>query len=633
MPDMQDYSNKSLLRFTTTGSVDDGKSTLIGRLLFETNCIFEDQYASIQKTSLRRGQNEVDLSLLLDGLAAEREQGITIDVAYRYFTTPRRKFIIADTPGHEQYTRNMVTGASTAELAIILIDARNGVMTQSKRHGFLVSLLGIPHLIVAVNKMDLVDYSKDVYDSIVEEYSQFSEKLDIHDIVFIPVSALAGDNVVRRSEKTPWYDGHTLLHMLETVHVQADKNLVDFRFPVQYVSRPNLDFRGFAGRIASGTIRPGEEIAVLPSGKTSKVKSIVTFEGEREEAFAGQSVMLTLEDEVDVSRGDMLVRVNNLPQAANTFEAIICWMDEDKLSQNTHYLIKHTTNTTKAFITKILYKIDVNTLHREDAASFELNEIGRVEIKTAQKLFFDSYKQNRATGNFILIDPVTNRTVAAGMIRGVLRSIKEVQSEESSIPRISPNVAWEQGFITRAQWEVRNGHKSAVLWFTGLSGSGKSTVARQVGRELFNRGCRIMSLDGDNVRHGLCGDLGFSARDRSENIRRVGHAARLFFDQGAIAVCTFISPFRQDRTYVRQLFPAGHFIEVFVDCDVDVCKKRDPKGLYKKAETGEIKEFTGVSSPYEKPQKAEVTVDTVTMSVEESVATIIAYLQKNGIIT
>jgi len=623
---MTEYTDKTLLRFTTTGSVDDGKSTLIGRMLYETNCIFEDQYAAIEKTSKRRGDEEVDLALLLDGLSAEREQGITIDVAYRYFSTARRKFIIADTPGHEQYTRNMVTGASTAELAIILIDARNGVLTQSRRHGFLVSLLQIPHLIVAVNKMDLVDYSQNIYESIAREYTAFSEKLDIHDITFIPVSALKGDNIVTRSENMSWYNGHTLLHMLENVHVSADKNLIDFRYPVQYVIRPHLDFRGFAGRVLSGTVRKGEEVAILPSGKTSRVKTIETYDGDLEEGFAGQSIVLSLEDEIDVSRGDMIVRKNNLPQVSNQFEAIICWMDELPMSRTGHYILKHTTRLIKAFITKIVYKIDVNTLHREEAAAFSLNEIGRVEIRTALPLYFDPYKINHGTGSFILIDPVTNRTVAAGMIRGVQRTVDDVAQQKPAQAHKSPNVSWEGGAVDRSLWEQRNGHKAAILWFTGLSGAGKSTVARKVMKSLFDAGCQVMLLDGDNVRHGLCGDLGFSGRDRSENIRRVGEAAKLFYEQGTIVVCTFISPFRKDREFVRSLVQEGRFIEVHVKCDITVCKRRDPKGLYKKAETGEIAEFTGVTSPYEEPAQPEVLVETDVMTVEECDETIKKYL-------
>ncbi len=630
--DLTAYENKSLLRFTTSGSVDDGKSTLIGRLLYETNCIFEDQFAAVEKTSNQRGNDRVDLALLLDGLAAEREQGITIDVAYRYFTTAKRKFIIADTPGHEQYTRNMVTGASTSELAIILIDARHGVVTQSKRHGFLISLLQIPHLVVAVNKMDLVDYKEEAYQKIVKEYSEFSQKLDIHDITFIPISALDGDNVTTRSANTPWYEGHTLLHMLENVHVSADKNFVDFRFPVQSVMRPNLDFRGFSGNITSGTIKVGEEIAALPSGKSSRIKSIVTYDGDLEEAFAGQAVTLTLEDEIDISRGDMIVRKNNLPHVASEFDVNLCWMDEEPMNSRSHYLLKHTTQKVKAYVSEIQYKIDVNTLHRQEAEQFELNEIGRVTIKTARPLFFDNYRINHGTGSFILIDPLTNHTVAAGMIRGEARDVKGSTQTKHAEAQRSTNVRWEGGMISAADWERRNGHKGAVLWCTGFSGAGKSTVAKGLVKSLFAKGHQVMMLDGDNVRHGLCGDLGFSDQDRSENIRRVGETARLFYEQGNIVICTFISPFRADRNFVRSILPEGAFHEVFIKCDIEVCKRRDPKGLYKKAEAGEIKDFTGIDSPYEEPLEPEVTVETDIHSVESIVEQLERFLKDRKVL-
>ncbi|MBK8165301.1 MAG: sulfate adenylyltransferase subunit CysN [bacterium] len=627
LPDEQ----KTLLRFTTSGSVDDGKSTLIGRLLYETNCIFEDQYAAVARTSEKRGDERVELALLLDGLAAEREQGITIDVAYRYFQTARRKFIIADTPGHEQYTRNMVTGASTADLAIILIDARHGVVTQSRRHGFLISLLGLPHLVVAVNKMDLVEWRQDIYDAIVRDYQAFSQKLDIHDITFIPLSARDGDNVTRRSDRMPWYQGQTLLHTLENVHVAADRNYVDFRFPVQTVLRPHLDFRGFAGTVASGAIRPGEEVVALPSGRASRVRSIETFDGQLAEAFAGQAVALTLDDEIDLSRGDMLVRARNLPQVGTEFDATLCWMDQEPLNPRTHYLLKHTSNKVKAFVGELHYRIDVNTLHREPAATLALNEIGRVSIRTARPVFFDPYKSNRATGSFILIDPVTNRTAAAGMIRGASRAVADVARSGQAVSHRSQNVQWEGGLIAQADWETRNGHRGAVLWCTGYSGAGKSTVARALVRELFADGCQVMLLDGDNVRHGLCGDLGFSDRDRTENIRRVAEVAKLFYEQGNLVVCTFISPFQADRAFARSIMPQGAFHEVFVKCDLEVCRRRDPKGLYRKAEAGEIAEFTGVSSPYEAPQAAELVLETDLHAVEDLVAAVRRYLREQGV--
>ncbi len=628
---MMQIRDKTLLRFTTTGSVDDGKSTLIGRLLYETKSIFEDQYAAVEKTSKKKGYDEVDLALLLDGLSAEREQGITIDVAYRYFESPKRKFIIADTPGHVQYTRNTITGASHAELAIILIDARNGVLTQSKRHGIIISLLQIPHLIAAINKMDLVDYSEEVYRDIVTTYQGFSEKLDIHDIVFIPVSALKGDNVVRKSENMSWYNGATLLHYLETIHVTADRNLLDFRFPIQYVIRPNSDFRGFAGEITSGTIMPGEEIVVLPSGNSSTIKSIVTYDGELSEAFTPQSVVLTLNDEIDISRGDIIVRKNNLPHVSNHFEAIICWMDEHAMSGDTSYILKHTTRNVRAFITRVVYKIDVNTLHRERTDTFMLNEIGRVEITTSSPIFFDSYKVNHGTGSFILIDPLTNNTVAAGMIRGVVRKIDDIIKAKAVPQKISPHTTWKGWSIPREIRESRNNHKAAVLWLTGYSGSGKSTIARNLEKRFFEAGCQTMLLDGDNVRHGLCGDLGFSDKDRSENIRRVGEMAKLFFESGNIVICAFISPFKKDRAFVRSLFPKNRFFEVHVKCDIEVCKRRDPNGLYKKALSGEIKEFTGISSPYEEPKDPEIVVETDLQNAEDIVAYIADTLKKKKI--
>ncbi len=495
----------SLLRFTTTGSVDDGKSTLIGRLLYETKSIFEDQYAAIEKTSRKKGLKDVELAYLLDGLAAEREQGITIDVAYRYFETRKRKFIIADTPGHVQYTRNMVTGASKADCAVILIDARKGVLTQSKRHGFIISLLQIPHLIVAVNKMDLVDYAQDVYERIVREYEDYSQKLDIHDIVFIPVSALKGDNVVAKSENMPWYGGMTLLHCLENIHVSADRNLVDFRFPVQHVIRPHSDFRGFAGKIVSGTITPGEEIVVLPSGKSAAVKSIITYDDDLTQAFAPQSVVLTLNTEIDVSRGDMIVRKKNLPQVGSRLAANICWMDEAPCETAKTYLMKHTTRYVKSYVKKIIYKIDVDTLHRKPADTFSLNEIARVEIGTSAPIYFDPYSANHATGSFILIDPLTNNTVAAGMIRDAVREVADVCEDSTGAGPVaskSPNTVWSGWNVPRELRERRNGHKAAVLWLTGYSGSGKSTIARLVEKRLFDAGCRTMLLDGDNIRHG-----------------------------------------------------------------------------------------------------------------------------------
>ncbi|HEY8484279.1 MAG TPA: sulfate adenylyltransferase subunit CysN [Longimicrobiales bacterium] len=628
------YRDMDLLRLSTAGSVDDGKSTLIGRLLYDTKSIFQDQLEAIEGASRRRGEEGLNLALLTDGLRAEREQNITIDVAYRYFATPKRKFIIADTPGHVQYTRNMVTGASTADLAIVLVDARKGVLTQSRRHGFIASLLRIPHLVLAVNKMDLVDYSEEVFTSIVEEYQAFAAKLDIKDLVAIPISALHGDNIVHHSEKMPWYQGATLLHHLETVNVGANRNLVDFRFPVQYVIRPHQDFRGFAGRVASGTIRPGEEVVVLPSGQATRIRSIETADGPLAEAVAGDSVVLTIEDELDISRGDMIVRKENLPTIATRFDAMLCWMGEAPLDRSVPYILMHTSRTVKAFVDRVVYRIDVDTLHRESVQTLGMNDIGRVEVTTAQPIFFDPYAINQVTGGFILIDPFTNVTVAAGMIRGVVRtaeSVFGVRAREAR--RRSPDVVWEDWNIGRAEREERNGHRAAVLWFTGLSGSGKSTLARALERRLFERGVQTMLLDGDQLRHGLCADLGFSPAERRENIRRAGEVARLFFEQGSIVLCTFVSPYREDRARVRALIPEGRFFEVFVSCDLEVCRQRDPKGLYARAEKGEIQDFTGISAPYEPPEQPEFTAHTDQEDVDQIVARLLRMLEEKGIVT
>ena len=627
------YLAMDLLRFTTAGSVDDGKSTLIGRLLYDSKAIFEDQMEAVERASRNRGDAYVDLALLTDGLRAEREQGITIDVAYRYFATPKRKFIIADTPGHIQYTRNMVTGASTAELAIILIDARKGVVTQSKRHGFIASLLEIPHILVAVNKMDLVDYDQETYRRIVAEYTEFAAKLSIQDLTFIPISALQGDNVVNKSLRMRWYDGPTLLHHLENVNIGASRNLVDFRFPVQMVLRPHQDFRGFAGQIASGSITPGEEIVALPSGRTSRVRAIHSYTQQMQEAAEGDSVTITLEDEIDISRGDMIVRKHNLPQVSNQLECTLCWMNEEPMNPQGSYILLHGTRQVRAFVAELNYRIDVDTLHREQAHTLGLNEIGRVKLTTTQPLFFDPYKLNRATGSFILIDPYTNVTVAAGMIRSRARTLDEVVEAQPEARRKSANVVWEGTEITREMRERRNGHGAAVLWFTGLSGSGKSTVARRLERRLFERGCQTTYLDGDNVRHGLNGDLGFSPADRKENIRRVAEVARLAFDHGSLALCTFISPYRADRDFARKLLPDGRFLEIYVRCDLEVLKRRDPKGLYAKALAGQIPEFTGISSPYEEPQQAEIVVETDVQSVDDIVDLILDELTRRGLLT
>ena len=612
---------RDLLRLTTAGSVDDGKSTLIGRLLFDSKAIFQDQMKALEMASKLSGDGDINLALLTDGLRAEREQGITIDVAYRYFGTPRRKFIIADTPGHEQYTRNMVTGASTADLAIVLIDARTGVLTQSRRHGFLASLLGIPHLLVAINKMDLVDYAQDRFDEIVSEYKTFSEKLNIHDITFIPTSALMGDNVVEHGSHMEWYGGPTILRHLETVTIAADRNLTDFRFPVQYVLRPHQDYRGFAGRVSSGSLSPGEEVMALPSGQKTVVSEIRTADGEVQTAWAGDSIVVSLKDEIDLSRGEMLVRSHNLPEVGTRFDAMLCWMDErSALKKDSAYILRQTTRETQAFIRVFDYLVDVNTLHRiPDAEAMHLNEIGRVGIETAQPVFFDAYEKNRETGGFILIDPSSNRTVGAGMIRGITKSSPELAVDSSETVEKSANVVWHSGKISLEQRELSNGHPASCYWFTGLSGSGKSTLARAFEQLLFADGRQVFVIDGDNIRHGLNGDLGFTPEDRKENIRRIGHVARLMYDAGFIVLCCFISPTKELRGFVRGLFPKGRFNEVHVQCSLDECINRDPKGLYKKALAGQIPNFTGISAPYEEPEGAEFVIDTTGKTVEECI--------------
>lgn len=623
-----------ILRFSTAGSVDDGKSTLIGRLLYDSKAIFEDQLQAIEQASSARGDAAVELALLTDGLRAEREQGITIDVAYRYVTTPRRKFIIADTPGHIQYTRNMVTGASTTELAIVLVDARKGVLTQSKRHTFIASLLQIPHLVVAVNKMDLVGYSEDVYKQIVADYNAFVGRLNVRDVVYIPISALHGDNVVRQSDTMPWYDGTTLLHHLETVNIGANRNSIDFRLPVQYVIRPHQNFRGFAGQIVSGRVAIGDEVVSLPTGLRSQVSAIWRGEENCERASVGDSVVLTLSDEIDISRGDMLVRVRNLPHKSNQIDATLCWVNEEPMHPRGSYWLQHSTRQVRAFLQDLNYRINVDTMHREAADILQLNEIGRVQITTTQPLFFDSYQINRATGSFILIDPHTNNTVAAGMIRDRARRVSElVERTEQNERQRSANVVWEQTDITLPMRETLNGHQAAVLWFTGLSGAGKSTISQALEQRLYGLGVRTFSLDGDNVRHGLNGDLGFSPQERMENIRRVAEVAKLAFEHGNIVLCTFISPYAADRAVARSLVPEGRFWEVYVKCDLSVCQQRDPKGLYARALQGEIPNFTGVTAPYEEPQQPEIVVETDLHTAAALSAKILQELMRAGVVS
>ncbi|MEX0685407.1 MAG: sulfate adenylyltransferase subunit CysN [Balneolales bacterium] len=620
------YLHMDMLRFTTAGSVDDGKSTLIGRLLYDSKSIFEDQMEAIEKTSLNGGEAEVNLALLTDGLKAEREQKITIDVAYRYFATPKRKFIIADTPGHIQYTSNMVTGASTAELAVILVDAQKGLLTQSKRHAYISSLLQIPNLVVAINKMDLVDYDQAVYQNIVEAFQDFSRELDVKSITYIPISALKGDNVVETGDNTPWYDGPTLLHHLETVKVENALNKVDFRLPVQYVIRPHQNFRGFAGRIASGRIRPGDKVMALPSRITSKIKEIVTNDGNLTEAGPGDSVAITLDDEIDVSRGDMLVHADNIPTIQSKFEAFLCWMNAEPLEVSKPYLLMHTTRVTQVFIDEVTYSLDVDTLEKKSSSNLKHNEIGKVKITTSQPLYFDPYKTNQKTGSFIIIDPATNVTVGGGMIQSVDANDKSIV--ENHFRQASPNTTWEPWNIARARREELNGHKAVVLWFTGISGAGKTTIAKALETKLFKIGRQTMLLDGDQVRHGLCGDLGFSPGERTENIRRVGEVARLFFEQGNIVLCTFVSPYRKDRETVKNLFPTGRFIEIQVDCDLETARQRDPKGLYAKAENGEIKDLTGFNMEHEVSENPDLNFNTGEMDVDTIVEDIYRYLEK-----
>jgi bifunctional enzyme CysN/CysC len=617
-----------LLRFTIAGSVDDGKSTLLGRLLYDTRSILEDQLEQTTAASRKLGDAQLDLALLTDGLRAEREQRITIDVAYRFFATSRRKFIVADTPGHIQYTRNMVTGASTADLAVLLVDVVKGLSNQSRRHAVITSLLGIPQIIVAVNKMDLVGFEETAYDAVVREFVTFAEKLTIKNIVFVPLSALNGDNVVTPSTNMPWYQGGPLLHQLETITVGGRANRIDFRFPVQFVIRPDQTFRGYAGTIASGSVRSGDEIVVLPSGHATRVKTIETFDGARSDAAAGDAVVLTMVDELDISRGDMIVRPGNLPTGAARFDAYLCWMDAEPLAVNRPYLLRHTTRQLQALVTRIQYRLDVDTLHRDAAVpTLGLNDIGRVEITTGRPLFFDSYRTNMATGGFILIDPQSHATVAAGMIRG------------PAGPRHWPKAAARtaeggpgDSNIPRAEREAVNAHRAAVVWLTGLSGAGKTTIAREVEKRLFEIGCRTMLLDGDQLRRGLCADLGFSPQDRGENIRRAGEVARLFFEQGCLVICAFVSPYRQDRDRVRALLPGGRFMEVFVSASLETCRRRDPKQLYARAGTGQIPDFTGISAPYEEPLTPELTIDTEEVSVDEGAESIMASLRLAGLI-
>lgn len=610
--------NKSFLRFITCGSVDDGKSTLIGRLLYDSKLIYEDQLASIEKDSKKSGTqgDKIDLALLVDGLAAEREQGITIDVAYRFFSTDKRKFIVADTPGHVQYTRNMATGASTADVAVLLIDARYGVQEQTRRHSFIASTLGIKHVVVAVNKMDIVNFDQSVYNDIDVEFRDFAKDLGFADITCIPMSALDGDNVIRKSDKTKWYNGPTLLGYLENVDVDSATLEKPFRLPVQWVNRPNLDFRGFCGTVASGMISVGDEIIVIPSGKRSKVKEIVTMGGNLEMAREDMAITLTLEDEIDISRGDIICKTDSPAEQADQFQAHIIWMSEHRLFPGRQYLIKTANKTVPASVSKLKHRIDINDFSEVAANTLELNEIGVVTISTTAPIAFDPYRENRATGAFIIIDKQTNATIGAGMLDFSLRRAK--------------NVVWQDLDVNKAARATQKAQKPAVLWFTGLSGSGKSTIANLVDKRLMDIGRHSYTLDGDNVRHGLNRDLNFSKADRIENIRRIGEVCKLMTDAGLITMASFISPYRAERDMARELLEDGEFIEIFVDTPIDVAEKRDVKGLYARARAGEIKNFTGIDSDYEVPENAEIVIDTTKMSAEEAADFVVNYMTENG---
>ena len=669
--DITEYLNrhetKDLLRILTCGSVDDGKSTLIGRLLYDSHMIYEDQLEKVTKDSKVYGTTDEDFdpALLTDGLKAEREQGITIDVAYRYFSTDKRKFIIADCPGHEQYTRNMATGASTCNLAVILIDARYGVITQTKRHSFICSLLGIKHVIVAVNKMDLVDWSEEIYEKIKDDYNAFVSRLNFSDIHFIPISALKGDNVVDHSNNLGWYDGPTFLHHLESVNISTDRNLIDMRFPVQYVLRPNLDFRGFSGTMASGVVRVGDEVASLPSRQQSKIKAIYGPDGELDQAFAPQAVTVTLEDEIDVSRGNMLVPVKNIPHIGNEFESMVVWMHEEAAEPGKSYLIKHTSSMVPGVLTEIRYKVDVNTMKREkgeedvesgkldvgseethsashlphstshggeadshsNEAKLNLNEIARCHITLHRPIAFDPYDRNHGTGAFIIVDRLTNVTVGAGMI--VDRIVSKPGHKRAPV---SQNIVRSDSLVSIEDRQKLLGQRGATIWLTGLSGSGKSTVARQLEKDLTDQGHLCYILDGDNVRHGLNRDLGFSMEDRKENIRRIAEVAALMNEAGVIVITSFISPYISDRADAREVIGDDSFIEVFVDTPIEICEQRDPKGLYKKARSGEIQQFTGISDPYEAPQDAEITLPTEDLVPAEAANMIIDDLKARGLI-
>ena len=614
------HASRTLLRFLTCGSVDDGKSTLIGRLLYESKLLYDDQLAALEAESKRLGaaDGELDFALLLDGLAAEREQGITIDVAYRYFSTDKRKFIVADTPGHEQYTRNMVTGASTADAAVILIDARKGILVQTRRHSYLVALLGIRHVALAINKLDLVDYSQAVFDRIEAEYREFASSIGLADVVCIPLSAKKGDNVTAPSANTPWYRGPALLGFLETVAVESDAESGPLRMPVQWVNRPDQHFRGFSGRIVGGSVHQGDRVRVLPSGRESTVARIVTGDGDVEHAVAGQSITLTLNDEIDISRGDLICRTDSPASVADQFEATLVWMNEEEMLPGRPYLLRIGAKTVGVTVAPPKYKVNVNSLEHLAAKTLHLNEIGVCNLNLDQTIAFDPYQANRDTGGFILIDRISNETIGAGLLHFALRR--------------SQNIHWQAIEVNKEAHARLKGHGPCVVWFTGLSGAGKSTIANLVEKKLHALGRHTYLLDGDNVRHGLNKDLGFTEADRVENIRRVAEVARLMVDAGLIVLVSFISPFRAERRMARALVKDGEFCEVFVDAPLEVAEARDPKGLYKKARRGELQNFTGIDSPYEAPEHAEVRIDTTRAAADQAAEQIVARLRSMGVL-
>ena len=614
---LKSHEEKSLLRFITCGSVDDGKSTLIGRMLYESHMLFDDQLSSLKTDSKKIGTQgeEIDFALLVDGLAAEREQGITIDVAYRFFSTDKRKYIVADTPGHEEYTRNMATGASTADVAIILVDAEQGVLTQTRRHSFIVSMVGVKNVLLAINKLDLVEYSQQVYDDIVSEYREFADSaLNLESITPIPISALMGDNVVNKSENTPWFNGQTIMQYLETVEVSNQKALQSFRMPVQWVNRPNSKFRGFSGLISSGEINTGDEVRILPGGNTSRIKSIITWEGELPKAKAGKSVTITLEDEIDVSRGDIIAPSTDPCGEADQFQTRILWMNNDAMMPGRQYLLKSSTQSATLTLGKLKHRIDVNTLDLLPAKTLQLNEIGVCNISLDKRIAFDSYDENQTMGGFIIVDRLSNNTVGMGLIDFALRR--------------SENIHWQKMDVSQNSRAEQKSQTPRIIWFTGLSGSGKSSIANILEKKLQSLGKHTITLDGDNIRHGLNRDLGFTEADRVENIRRVGEVARLMLNSGLICITSFISPFESERAMARSLVSENEFVEVFVDTPLSVCEERDVKGLYAKARSGEIPNFTGISSPFEGPKNPEIRIDTTKISAEEAANQIIEFITK-----